>query len=141
MTPGLNKPSKLRTKFYYLRSAEGKPVVTVCLARRGSDTARGVAFCAPVDIPCKATGRAIAQGRAVKALEHRYSSMIARRRRVDYLTFAQRIVADVPLVVYVVKSRYRPTPVSKLEERLLAQLRDESIRDEFCGWQMGALGA
>lgn len=54
--------------FYYCRNTENKPVIAVCIIRRGDEYARGVAICSPSDIPMKKTGRKIARDRALKAL-------------------------------------------------------------------------
>lgn len=55
--------------FYYIKDKENKPVITVCLIQDGSKWSRGIAICSKKDIPNKKIGRAIAEGRAQKALE------------------------------------------------------------------------
>ncbi len=57
-------------KFYYLRDRERKPRVTICEEEVGGLKSVGIAICSMRDNPCKATGRAIAAGRAKKAWTH-----------------------------------------------------------------------
>lgn len=56
--------------FYYLRDRLQKPIVTICLlvATETEQKARGIAICSVQDAPNKKVGRAIALGRALKAL-------------------------------------------------------------------------
>ncbi|MDD5510504.1 MAG: hypothetical protein PHI12_06835 [Dehalococcoidales bacterium] len=74
-------------KYYYLKFGEGAEdvpdgflgVATVCIIPAGADPVgvfyvRGVAFCSPDDQFVKKTGRAIALGRAIKALERKEDS-------------------------------------------------------------------
>jgi len=58
-------------KFYYLRDFHRRPVVTVCIMTKDGNAAMGVAVCSPNDNPRKTTGKAIAEGRAKKALANR----------------------------------------------------------------------
>ena len=58
-------------QYYYIRDKMKRPIITVCLLRRGEQLARGVAICSGSDNPCKRIGRAIAKGRAIKALVHK----------------------------------------------------------------------
>ena len=62
---------KILLKYYYFRDSYRNPRITVCLAYFDHDPferARGVAFCSFKDSPNKKIGRAIATGRALKAL-------------------------------------------------------------------------
>lgn len=54
----------------YERDEKRKPVVTRCLLYNGGHTALGQAICSEKDNPCKKVGRAIAEGRARKALNN-----------------------------------------------------------------------
>ena len=55
--------------FYYHRDKDRKPVITVCLLKVNGVCCRGVAICRKLDSPNKKVGRAIAKGRAYKAVE------------------------------------------------------------------------
>ena len=57
-----------KTWYYYYRDAQRRPVVTVCLMEFAGNYYRGVALCSLNDHPIKAQGRAIAKGRATRAL-------------------------------------------------------------------------
>jgi hypothetical protein len=59
---------------YYYGRIDNKPIITVCLLKEGEHTSRGIAICSPLDAPRKSTGRAIALGRAKKALKHKANS-------------------------------------------------------------------
>jgi hypothetical protein len=56
-----------REIYYYLRTPDKKPVVTVCLLEIDHQRARGIAICSEKDNPCKRTGRRIAKTRAYYA--------------------------------------------------------------------------
>ena len=63
----------MKERFYYLRDPFNKPTVTICVLEEpykniGASTARGIAVCSDLDAPNKKVGRAIAKGRALKAL-------------------------------------------------------------------------
>lgn len=63
-----------KPKFYYVRknkttTTKGTPVATVCLVQTTTGWARGVALCSSLDNVSKHIGRAIAQGRAEKAIK------------------------------------------------------------------------
>lgn len=66
---------KTTEKYYYLKFGQntyGYPiggVATVCVIPLGTLFARGVAFCNPIDQFNRRLGRAIALGRAIKAIE------------------------------------------------------------------------
>ncbi len=65
-------------KYYYGR-VNNKPIITVCLLSQGNTIARGVAICSKQDNPKKVTGKAIAHGRAIKALKKKTKTGIIRR--------------------------------------------------------------
>lgn len=56
--------------FYYIRDKRNRPVITICLKENGEGFVftRGIAICSLMDNPSKKLGRAIASGRATKAL-------------------------------------------------------------------------
>lgn len=62
--------------YYYMRDDKKRPVQTYCLIinknNLDGEHARGMAFCSEKDQPCKKIGRAIASGRAVKALKEKH---------------------------------------------------------------------
>jgi len=79
----------MKEKFYYHRDRENKPRVTVCVMESdvGNPIVQGVALCSWKDNPRKATGRAIARGRALKALYHLESNdRILRDEAISVLT-------------------------------------------------------
>ena len=55
-------------KYYYCRNDEGRPILTVCILQHARYTARGVAILSPKDTHNRKRARAIALGRAEKAL-------------------------------------------------------------------------
>ena len=62
----------MKELFYYLRDDKNRPIITVCLIAVEEGTlARGVAICSDKDQPNKKIGRAIARGRAIKALKRK----------------------------------------------------------------------
>ena len=61
-------------KFYYHRDETGKPKSTICLISENGWLARGVAICSDRDNFNRKVGRAIAMGRAAKALKNMESS-------------------------------------------------------------------
>ena len=62
-------------RFFYLYDHTGehrRPVVTICrLCSDDGAYGYGWAICSDADNPCKRTGRTIAEGRALSALQHR----------------------------------------------------------------------
>ncbi len=52
--------------YYYLKSRENEPVISVCLIKEADCFFRGVAICSVFDQPNKKIGRTIAKGRALK---------------------------------------------------------------------------
>ena len=58
-----------KSKYYYCRDSNNRPVVTVCLLQANGDISRGVAICSLSDNPCKKTGRKISRDRAVYAMK------------------------------------------------------------------------
>lgn len=78
----MNNQTKLKNwglegeeKYYYLKYGENRcgtaseGTATICVIPAGSYFVRGVAFCNPIDQFSRKKGRAIALGRAVKAIE------------------------------------------------------------------------
>ncbi len=92
-----------KERYYYLRFGTGAEipdgflgVATICLlpvpACDGNTILRGIAFCSPPDQFNKKVGRAIALGRAVKALERGDDNEVAPRKVAgilssNYMTF------------------------------------------------------
>ena len=66
--------------YYYGRDTENKPRVTVCILRNSiGEIARGVAICSRLDNPNKKIGKAIARGRAEKAMNQEKSTDVIDR--------------------------------------------------------------
>jgi hypothetical protein len=66
----------MKTYFYYERDEEKRPMITHCLLQNFSGTlSKGIAKCSSEDSPCKAIGRLIAEGRALKAMLNDCSQM------------------------------------------------------------------
>lgn len=63
--------------YYHLRNKEGRPLITVCVVRKGDDFARGVSVCSLLDMPVKKVGRRIARDRALKALFNKEDDLSA----------------------------------------------------------------
>lgn len=80
-----------KERYYYLKffqDGNGNPhgVATVCVIPVEGFYVRGVAFCNPKDQFAKKLGRAIALGRAVKAIEtHQFNDRIPKNEPVSIL--------------------------------------------------------
>ncbi len=111
-----------REYYYYERDTEtGKPVITRCLIVNNGHHARGTAICSEKDNFCKAIGRAIAKGRAVKALKTgQTTNHIARAeafiRYWDLMWGKPELITGGPAH----KSEYCP-PLTDLEQRLIGE--------------------
>ena len=55
-----------KSKYYYCRDSNNRPVVTVCLLKTNGNIAQGVAICSLLDNPCKKTGSNIASAFSFK---------------------------------------------------------------------------
>ncbi len=58
----------METEYFYHRDAQNRPIVTGCMLKDGVRTAIGRAICSRLDNPSKKIGRAIAKGRATRAM-------------------------------------------------------------------------
>ena len=81
---------KLKAIYYYLRYFDGSRSATCLLVNENGDLmARGISLCSRRDQFIRRLGRAMAQGRAVQALEHQYPSANGNlhfdMRKVEYL--------------------------------------------------------
>ncbi len=94
-------------KYYYLRDRLNRPTVTICLIKIDKDIARGIAVCSLQDMPCKKIGRAIARGRATKALT----------RKASY-NYIGRVDVAQTIPVFHCKATYMPH-LSQREKLLL----------------------
>lgn len=56
--------------YYHLRDMESRPVVTVCIVKKGDCYGRGLSICSKKDMPVKAKGRTIARNRALRAVHN-----------------------------------------------------------------------
>lgn len=122
--------------YYYLRDKAKRPVVTICLLQENGVACRGVAICSPLDSPNKKLGRAIALGRARRALQKQKSGMpilrtvarqvtqsaIAAMHNNDYFRAS---IYDSEHSWYArlwFKSVYQATPLEGIEKRLSNRL-------------------
>ena len=112
---------------YYYMTANNKKVVTVCLiALKGEAIARGVSICSPMDCFNKRTGRAIALGRAMKALHH--------QKRMEPVNFYRAFkTATHPIIepehtfdMWHWKAMPNPT-LNQFEEVLLERIHGELV--------------
>jgi hypothetical protein len=95
-----------REIYYYLRTPDKKPVVTVCLLENGAEYARGVAICSPLDNPCRKTGRKIAQTRAKWALENKDNNCEINSLNSYDALWQARCKGDI---FHYFKAAYKPT--------------------------------
>jgi hypothetical protein len=74
-------------KYYLFRDHRRRPVVTVCIVNDAGAAGFGFAVCSPNDNPRKSTGKAIAEGRARKALKNKcHSDPVVRGKVWSILT-------------------------------------------------------
>lgn len=83
--------------FYDTSGEHRKPMVTICrLQDDAGDYGYSWAICSEKDNPCKRTGRAIAHGRAVAALEHKVLLALLRKpgnnREIRVFFYSRSIV-------------------------------------------------
>ena len=118
-----------REVVYYMReSKEKRPVVTVCLCQDDNgNVARGVSICSLKDMPNKSIGRAIAVGRAIKALLHQQNTGEIKRWEVaqalDNVEIEKTYLNDI-FAFYskdhgIFKSSYNHK-ITEFEKKLLA---------------------
>jgi len=64
---------KLKPKFYYFRTEDGTPIITVCVLSADLEhpISRGVSFCSVSEMPRRKEGQNKAKGRAISALKHK----------------------------------------------------------------------
>ena len=131
--PPTNEPDPLkpRTIFYYIRDAQKRPVVTVCLINLDAETARGVAICSPIQRPTRRNngtltsqemprtirGRGLAFQRAQKAWLSKCSTDEIRRGFVRQYLYTLASMYDGPCLPSF-KSEYMPT-LTYMERKLL----------------------
>ena len=104
-----------KEKFYYFRDADNNPLVTVCLMKRGEDISRGISICSFRDSPNKTVGRAIARGRAVKALCNKMSSELTERWEV-YKVMEETNFKEPTLPNFIFLKKYKSAFNPKLSE-------------------------
>jgi len=104
----------MKERYYYLRNDKNEPVLTACLLKKEGQVARGLAICSLRDSPCKRIGRAIAKGRAEKALREKKDSGFIFRKEV------YKVFCTLNSACYgnYVKAAYAPD-ASYFEEKLL----------------------
>ena len=105
----------MKTRYYYHRDYENKPIITVCLLKNGKEISRGISICSNDDVPCKKTGRKIALTRAMWALDNKDTTCdIAEPTDIMYL--CSRYIDT--------KATYMPE-LTKHEDKLLADYKKE----------------
>jgi len=100
--------------YYYIRDDVHRPIITVCLIKLGKHVAKGVAICSDKDNPCKKTGRAIAKGRANKAMFNEMNCSEINRYNLSSVENA----ADETEVDAYYKALFNPT-LTEFEQKLL----------------------
>jgi hypothetical protein len=108
-------------KYYYFRDAMRHPGITVCLLKVGEQTSRGIAICGGYDQPNKKIGRAIAKGRAFKAMFDSRSSCRVRSAFVQGMK--ERWKTD-----YLYKAVYMPA-LTDFEYKLLFGVTQEEMAE------------
>lgn len=93
--------------YYYLRYKNFRPVVTVCIVRKDSKYARGLAICSPNEMPVKKEGRRYSRDRALKALFNEKTS--EHIGRFEALMVMSRLKDNSYLDNINYKSEYNPT--------------------------------
>jgi len=78
--------------FYHYGYRHEKPVVTVCLVKKGRQFGRGLALCSKLDYPNNSVGTVKAQGRAIKAITRKANDLPIDRDEAIRLLFE----ADAP---------------------------------------------
>lgn len=107
----------MREFYFYQRNNLKEPRLTFCLLEESGETARGMAICSHRDMPNKTTGRAIAFGRAIKALRAKQDVCpINRIEAIDILAeFSGIPYTEIPDLF---KGEYMPK-LTEMEEKLL----------------------
>lgn len=106
----------MKTIFYYERTEDKKPLITICLIRKNGDYARGVAYCSFLDNPSKKRGRAIAEGRALKALKRKENNDLTTRNE------PYKIAQACGTWPFPHKSSF-PAQLSNIEKALIALMK------------------
>ena len=101
-----------KTKYYYYRDDDNRPVITVCLLQANGDTARGWTLCSELDNPCKKTGRKISRDRAIHAMKTKENSCPVQTDRMP-----TRFSGRTGIFGWY-KSAYNP-PLTQLETKLV----------------------
>ena len=112
-------------KYYYVRSANNEPLITICLSRIEGQTSRGIAICSDKDNPCKKIGRDIAYGRALKAIFNGKSG-----DRVNRPLFLHAWLISSGFESPMYKSEYNPN-LTAFELKLLTNTPKEYIQQEM----------
>jgi len=101
----------MKAYYYYIRDADRKPIITVCLLFYKDDNiiTKGLAFCCYKDVPCKKVGRRIALERALHAYSIEINDCMTTRR--DNFPFA---------IIFDYKAYYRPK-LTEYEESILRE--------------------
>ncbi len=101
---------------YYYRDEKNRPMVTVYLIEVGGVVAKGIAVCSPKDNPNKKVGRAIARGKALKALKRKANNDLIVRFEAAQTLFT---LPDYPVMRGDFKSEYDVKYLNEREKKLL----------------------
>lgn len=113
----------MKEYFYYLRDKMNKPMVTICLLTDTDIKARGVSICSLHDSPCKKTGRAIARGRALRALKRESAGdPINRSEPYHVLVHLNNASRGARIGLMLSNGKYIFNPILTLYERKLLNL-------------------
>lgn len=105
-----------KSKYYYCRDSNNRPVVTVCLLKSNGNIAQGVAICSLLDNPCKKTGRKIARDRAIHAMKTRSNNCDIATSQA-HLVLSSVHAAGAGIFGFK-KSSYNP-PLTQLENKII----------------------
>lgn len=105
MKESVSKYNVDEINYYFHRNRFNRPMITVCICKKGDEFSRGVSICSINDSPNKRLGRKIARDRALKALfDKEHSDGIHFRRDIrDVLN-----TYDYALILDYFKSEYMP---------------------------------
>lgn len=122
----LKKEKIMIEKYYYFRSNENKPRITVCILANPAtkEYSRGVAICSKQDNPCKKTGRKIAKERALFALKIKDNELyINEGKYFNYLCENGKWI-DHRVSELECKAAYMPEPINHIELKILSDISE-----------------
>jgi hypothetical protein len=103
----------MKELFYTYKDRMEKPIVTVCLLKKGRQFARGIALCSKQDHRKDALGETKAKGRAIKAVTRKEPDLPINRDE------AIRTLFEVEAPPFKYKAEY-PAKLTMYEQQLFA---------------------